>query len=395
MSARQTVTINPQLLAWAREESGFDTDRIARRMQVKTERVEAWEQGERQPTMRQVEELARFFHRPLSIFFLPRPPQLSPLAAEYRRLPGLQPGHESPELRLALRQMLTRRENASNLMGELGEATTDFSLRAHLSESPAEVGNRLRAAIHITVDEQLGWPNEWRAWNAWRAAAEDIGVLVFQFSKVPLSEVRGLALLHTLLPVIGINGKEIPEVKSYTLLHELIHLILAAGKEEAPALYEQRSGKEWAQVERFVEIAASHALIPEVALRTEAGIAGHVGWNIDATRRLARKFRVTPLAMATRLRESHFMTWAQYQAWRETWDKYVATLPPRKGGFATPVAKAINQNGRPFTQLVLEALSANRITTVDASRYLGLKFEHFGKLQTALWEGPLGLPPDE
>ena len=99
--------------------------------------------------------------------------------------------------------------------------------------------------------------------------------------------------------------------------------------------------------------------------------------------------------MATRLRESHFMTWAQYQAWRETWDKYVATLPPRKGGFATPVAKAISQNGRPFTQLVLEALSANRITMVDASRYLGLKFEHFGKLQTALWEGPLGLPPDE
>ena len=395
MSARQTVAINPHLLAWARAESGFDTDRVARRMQVKTERVEAWEQGERQPTMRQVEELARFFHRPLSIFFLPKPPQLSPLAAEYRRLPGLQPGHESPELRLALRQMLTRRDNALNLMGELGEATADFALRAHLNESPAEVGNRLRATIRITVDEQLGWPNEWRAWNAWRAAVENVGVLVFQFSKVPLSEVRGLALLHTPFPVIGINSKEIPEAKSYTLLHELVHLMLAAEKEEAPALYEQRSGKEWAHVERFAEIAASHALIPEIALRAEAGIAGHVEWNIDATRRLARKFRVTPLAMATRLRESHFMTWAQYQTWRETWDEYVKTLPPRKGGFATPVAKAISQNGRPFTQLVLEALSANRITTVDASRYLGLKFEHFGKLQTALWEGPLGLPPDE
>ena len=55
MSARQTVAINPRLLEWARKESGFDTDRIARRMQVKTERVEAWEQGGRQPTMRQVE----------------------------------------------------------------------------------------------------------------------------------------------------------------------------------------------------------------------------------------------------------------------------------------------------------------------------------------------------
>jgi Zn-dependent peptidase ImmA (M78 family) len=394
MSAHQSIAINPKLLEWARKESGFATDQVARRLQVKIERVEAWEQGERQPTMRQVEELARFFHRPLGIFFLPRPPQLSPLAAEYRRLPGLQPGHESPELRLALRQMLTRRDNALNLMGELGKVTKDFALRAHLNESPSEVGNRLRVAMRITADEQLEWANEWRAWNAWRAAVENFGVLVFQFGKVPLSEVRGIALLHILFPVIGINGKEIPEARSYTLLHELVHLMLAAGKEEAPALYEQRSGEEWTKVERFAEGAASHALIPEEALRAEAGNVGRVAWNTDAIRKLARRFRVTPLAMATRLRESNFMSWAQYQAWRETWDKYISTLPPRKGGFATPVAKAINQNGRPFAQLVLEALSSNRITTVDAARYLGLKFEHFGKLRNALWEGPSGLPAE-
>jgi hypothetical protein len=54
-------------------------------------------------------------------FFMPRPPQLAPLAMEYRRLPGVEPGHESPELRLALRQMLARRENALNLMEELGQ----------------------------------------------------------------------------------------------------------------------------------------------------------------------------------------------------------------------------------------------------------------------------------
>ena len=48
------------------------------------------------------------------------------------KTPGIEPGHESPELRLALRQMLNRRENAINLMEELGEPIPDFSLRAHL-----------------------------------------------------------------------------------------------------------------------------------------------------------------------------------------------------------------------------------------------------------------------
>jgi hypothetical protein len=50
--------------------------------------------------------------------------------------------------------------------------------------------------------------------------------------------------------------------------------------------------------------------------------------------------------------------------------------------------KAVSRAGRPFAQLVLEALSANRITSVDASRYLHLKFEHFDKLRVHLARGP-------
>ena len=390
MPSYQAIAVNPSLLAWARVESGYATDRIARRLQVKEERVEAWEKGERQPTLRQVEELARFFHRPLSVFFMPRPPQLPPLAAEYRRLPDVEPGHESPEFRLALRQMLTRRENALNLMGELGELIPEFSLRAHLQESPAELGQRLRQAMGVEVAAQLGWANEWEAWRAWRAAVEQMGVLVFQFTKVSLGEVRGLALLRTPMPVAAVNGKEMPEAKAFTLCHEVVHLMLAAGNEEAPAAREGRSGNEWLKVERFAEVAASHALVPEDALR---GVIGQLGlqraeWSIENVRRVAKKFRLTPLATATRLRESGFMTWAQYNQWREQWQACVETLPPRRSGFATPMEKAVSRAGRPFAQLVLEALSANRITSVDASRYLDLKFEHFDKLRAHLARGP-------
>lgn len=389
--------MNPTLLAWAREESGYDVDRIAKRLQVKEERVTAWEKGELQPTSRQIEALARFLHRPLSVFFMPRPPQLPPLAAEYRRLPDVEPGHESPELRLALRQMLIRRENALNLMGELGEAIPNFSLRAHLRESPAEVGNRLRLATGITVATQLGWTNEYEAWRNWRAAADQLGVLVFQFIKVSLSEVRGLALLRMPMPVAAINGKEMPEAKAFTLFHEIVHLMLAAGNEEAPASRERRKGQEWMEVERFAEMAASHTLIPEDALRELINRfqLQRATWDIENVRRIAKKFRLAPLATATRLRESGFMTWDQYNQWREQWQAYVATLPPRRGGFATPVQKAVNRAGQPFAQLVLEALSANRITSVDASRYLDLKFEHFDKLRTHLAHGPADITFDE
>jgi Zn-dependent peptidase ImmA (M78 family)/DNA-binding XRE family transcriptional regulator len=391
MAAAEMIAVNPSLLVWAREESGYPIDRVAKRLQVKEERVSAWEKGELRPTLRQVEELAHFFHRPLSVFFMSRPPQLPPLAAEYRRVSGVEPGQESPELRLALRQMVTRRENALNLMGELGDRIPEFALRASLRESPAEVGQRLRHATGIDLGTQIAWRDQWQAWREWRASIERLGILVFQFPKVNVDEVRGLALLRTPLPAVGINGKELPEARIYTLFHEVVHLMLAVGNEEVPAIRERRPIDEWTRVERFAEMAASHAIIPEGALRATIENFGlqRDGWSVAGVRRLAKNFRLTPLAIATRLRESAYMTWTQYNEWRERWQEYVASLPPRRpGGFATPVEKSVNRAGQPFAKLVLEALSANRITPVDASRYLDLKFEHFDKLKTHLMSGP-------
>ena len=397
MATSELPKVNASLLVWAREESGYALGRVAKRLQVKEERVKSWEKGERQPTFRQVQELSRFLHRPLSVFYLPKPPQVPALAAEYRRLPDVEPGHESPELRLALRQMLTRREQALELMEELGEEIPVFPLRARLSEAPAVVGARLREAIDLAVETQLGWDNEYVAWRSWRAAVERIGVLVFQLVRVPLAEVRGLALLRTPLPVAAINGKEIPEAKSFTLMHEVVHLMLAAAHEEESALRETRRGQDWLKVERFAEMAASHALVPEEALRAAIARLGlqDAEWETASIRRLARRFRLTPLAMATRLRESGHMTWAAYREWRTGWEEYVATLPPRRGGFATPSEKAVSRAGVPFARLVLEALSANRITSVDAARYLDLKFEHFDSLRAHLTGAPGGDVGDE
>ena len=86
--------VNPPLLVWAREQSGYAPDSVAGRLKVKPERLQAWERGDRAPTVRQVERLARIYQRPFGLFFLPQPPSVPPMAAEYRRLPGVEPGAE-------------------------------------------------------------------------------------------------------------------------------------------------------------------------------------------------------------------------------------------------------------------------------------------------------------
>ncbi len=393
MAASIRALVSPPLLAWAREQSGYAPEPVAKRLSIKPERLLAWERGDLKPTVRQAEELARFYQRPFGVFFLPQPPTLPPLSAEYRRLPGVDPGVESPELRLALRVMSQRREIALELLEELGGVITEFNTAAHLTENANEVGRRLRDKLGVTIQEQLAWKEDWEAWRRWREAVESAGVLVFQFPKVPLSQVRGVSLLRSPLPAIGVNSKEsAPGSRIFTLLHELAHVALTLGNEEKPALTETRSAEDWSKVERFAEEAASAAIIPENALMEFLNRMSVVrdAWDVELVRKLAGKFRVTPLAMATRLRVASAMTWNGYGRWKSAWAAYLATLSPRSSGFASPVDKTLGRAGRPLAQLVIEALDSNRITAVDACHHLDLRFEHFDKLRSELRLGSGG-----
>ena len=389
MANSTPALVNPDLLTWAREQSGYNPEPIAKRLSVKVERFLSWERGDRQPTVRQVEALAKFYHRPFGLFFLPQAPELPPLAAEYRRLPGVTPGQESPELRLAIRTMSYRRETVIELSDEMGTSLPSFQLTAHPREDPNAVGTRLRAALDLPIEEQLAWKDEWQAWSRWREAVESVGALVFQFPKVPLAEVRGVSLFAFPTPAIGVNSKEgAPEARIYTLAHELVHLALAASREERAALHETRKASDWAQLERFADEAASAVIIPRETLSLmlrEVSVARDA-WTLDQVRSLARRFKVTALAMATRLRAEGQFTWAGYERWRSAWDRFVKSLPPRSGGFASPIEKTLGRAGRPLVQLVLEAMDAHRITAAQASRYLDLRFDHFEGLRSELHE---------
>jgi len=387
MPATIPADVNPGLLAWAREQSGYSAELVARRLGVAADRLVSWERGERKPTVRQAQQLARYYHRPFGVFFLPQPPTLPPLAAEYRRLPGVTPGVESPEFRLALRIMSSRREAMLDLQEELGVPAPAFSATAHLSEGARAVGQRIRQVIGPGLDEQFAWRDDWQAWRTWRFRVEAAGILVFLFPKIPLAETRGVSLLEFPLPAIGINSREqAPGARIFSLIHEVVHVALALGDEEHVALRESRSDAEWDDVERFAEEAASEAIIPseafDEAVRTAPVPRDH--WDLAHVRSLAARFRVTPLAMATRLRAAGALSWDGYQRWKAAWNEYVANLKPRKGGIATPVEKTLARAGRPFTQLVIEALDANRITAVDACQYLDLRFDHFETLRAEL-----------
>lgn len=385
---------NPEIIAWAIRESGRPADAVARRLSVASSRLDQWTSGDRPPTVRQLMELATYLHRPLSLFYSQAPPRQAPLAAQYRRLPGVTAGAESPELRLAIRQMLARRDAAIDLQEELGYDLPDFALTAHPSEAPRSVGERLRAATGIGPTDPFAWRDVWQAWRTWRSKLEDLGLLVFMFPSVAMTEARGLTLPDHPLPVVAVNTREMAESRSYSALHETVHVMLANAGEEEPALRDRHSAQDWEAIERFADAAASYALIDERTLSASTSATG-VPHDLEGMRSLARRFKVSPLAMATRLRASTYLTRREYEVWRNEWDSWVATLPARRPGIATPVSKTLGRGGTAFAQLVLEALDTRRITTSEAARHLSLRPDRFDELRARVLAGASAGAPDE
>jgi len=69
----------------------------------------------------------------------------------------------------------------------------------------------LRRDLGVDLAEQFRRTNEGRehgSYRLWRGAVEDLGVLVFQATGVPLKEMRGLAIPDAPFPIILVNARD-------------------------------------------------------------------------------------------------------------------------------------------------------------------------------------------
>src|SRR5258706_1207841 len=108
MPPRQRAHVNPRLLIWGREQSNLTVAAAARRLGVKTERLQSWESGADKPSIKQARKAARVYHLSLAVFFLQDPPwQYQPIR-DYRRFVGAAERVLSPELVLELRLATSR-----------------------------------------------------------------------------------------------------------------------------------------------------------------------------------------------------------------------------------------------------------------------------------------------
>lgn len=381
MAKRVPALVDGKVLAWARESAGYSVQDIADRFKKDTAEILAWEQGEAHPYMGQLRDLANFYKRPISDFYLPAPPDERPMPHDFRRSPGEVAGRYSPALRKQLRFARERQELSRYLQEGVGEALPSFDYRISQKQSPEQVGGFIRDLLGVAFTEQRRWRDPYAALNAWRRRIEGLGVLVFQFEGVEVAEAWGFSLVERVFPVIGINKALAPNGRTFTMLHEFVHLLLGEGGICDIDDFTPRDPRELA-VEVFCNHAAAAALMPEDAFRADQVVRSRQGpaadWRDDEIREIAAAFSVSREAVVRRLLTFNLTTPEFYRAQRAAYHAQREAQKARERESSKDkefrgqnrAQRAMSDFGGNYVRLVLSSYGEERITLADAAEYL-------------------------
>jgi Zn-dependent peptidase ImmA (M78 family) len=377
MASRSTVAIvAPPILQWARKTAGFTPGEAARSLQIKEQKVLAWEKGTERPSMPQLRKMALVYKRLLSDFYLPAPPDEAPLPHDFRRLPDDGFFHYGRMLRYQLRQARQRRDLALDLATEQDVAFRELPV-IQIAGDTEGLGNQVRELLQITIAEQRTWRDPRKSYNAWRAHVEAVGVLVFQVTGIQPAEMLGFSLTEQPLAIIGINRKLAPNGRTFTLLHEFVHVLL--GQSSLCDIEESfvRSPQDQ-KTEVFCNAVAAAALVPRAELLSDPLVSPHGqarDWSDDELGAIARNFGVSSHVILRRLLTVGRTTQAFYGSRAALWRVYEpAPLKEEDQEFKRNMPQeVVSDLGRPFVSLILESYLTSNLSLSDTSRYLGLR----------------------
>ncbi|CAN5640323.1 hypothetical protein BH20ACT11_BH20ACT11_15440 [soil metagenome] len=149
MSRRSVqITLQPEVLSWARERCGLEIEGLAHKMNVKPKRVQEWEQSG-QITMAQADKVARHTHTPLGFLYLPKPVDERLPISDFRTVGDRTLRRPSPELLDTVQLMQRRQSWMRDELVEKGNEPLEFVGSFSLNASPKDVAGDMRARLSL------------------------------------------------------------------------------------------------------------------------------------------------------------------------------------------------------------------------------------------------------
>lgn len=363
------VPVNPLMLRWARERAGQDLSALEKAFPD----LPAWERGDGQPTLKQLERFAQKTHVPFGYLFLDAPPD-EPLPIPDFRTMHRMSRRPSPDLLDTIYICQQRQEWYRNYLQRLGAEALPFVGSVTLEADPIQVAADIRQRLQFDLEERRNMGSWEEALRRFVEQTEAAGVLVMSSGivgsnthrKLDPQEFRGFALVDSLAPVVFINAADTKAAQMFTLAHELAHVWL--GKSGVSDVQVGAFPDE--TVEKWCNQVAAELLVPAAALERAHQPAEELRPELD---RLARHFKVSTLVILRRLHEIGALNREEF------WQAYQEELAhlrqfERRGAGSGDFYRTLNTRvSKSFAQAVVISALEGQTLFRDAFQMLGIR----------------------
>jgi len=223
-----TVSINPGVLRWSIERSGFPVGAL----EPQFPKLRDWIEGEKHPTLKQLESLAKKVRLPIGYFFLSKAPDHSIKIPYFRTDKDKTPANFSPELIDTVYSMQRRQLWLREYLIENGASKLPFINSAKCTDSAIDIASSIRGYLGLEEDWAVQHPTWQLALRHLFTVTDksEINIVVNGIvannthRKLDPREFRGFVLKDDFAPFLFINNSDGKAAQMFTLAHELAHL---------------------------------------------------------------------------------------------------------------------------------------------------------------------------
>jgi len=386
--------ITPNVLKWARESARITEVIAAAKVAVATDKLQEWEEGISQPTIKQAQVLAKLYKRPFALFFLPEIPlDFQPLQ-DFRKSGSNQLTTSSVFI---IREIQQKQAWISDVYRENNEDKLSIVGRFSIKNNADKVAQDILSTLNIN-------PGAYKTENPikeWIEAAERKGIFVSRTSfihsrlKLDSEELQGFAIADSYAPFVFVNSEDWHAPQLFTLVHELAHIWIAETGISNDVEFEIKNKEKFHPVELFCNEVAANALMPKEIVMSFDPSSFQTSSNIFKS---AKKLGISSMALLVRSLNLNIISLPTYQKLKKQVDidyrQYLIREAEKKAlrkenelqGGPNYFLLQLNRNGRLFTQTVLDAFRAGFIEPTFASNLLNVQINKFQKLESQLFK---------
>jgi Zn-dependent peptidase ImmA (M78 family) len=369
---KNEVNVNTNMLTWAIDRAGYDVYAFAE----KFPRILDWLEGQKKPTVKQLEEFSRKVYLPFGYLFLPQPPQ-EKLPIPYYRTYGNQTDRININVYDTILLLQQRQDWLKNYLKESDFTRLPFVGKLKNSKDVKAIVQDIRQTLKLPDN----WASQFRTWQEALdhlvIHIEDKGIITIfngivennTHRPIPVDECRGLVLVDDYAPFMFVNNADFKSAQMFTIVHELAHIWTG----HSAGFDFRRLQPANDPIEILCDKVAAEFLVPEGEFDRVWNHRADIGYT-------SRYFKVSKIVIARRALDTGKITRPHFFDFYEDYSNREFAKKENQGPGGDFYATAKKRLSLTFASHVNQAVKSGNLLYRDAYKLTGLKgdtFENF------------------